>query len=255
MWAAHVTHARCHACTRSHAPGSCRKCVLTSLWAREVVELSGCPRIWQRPRESGPAWEAPCRIARHNSDALGGLGPCSPGGCGHRAARRPWRPGHSSQPTSRVSQPRARRAAAGAASASARLCLSLGSSEPSTHPHGPQAPTVSTPSPEGGSFLHPQGSTVTPIPTCPEPLQRDTLVRVTVGTHSPLVCSGAQAPTPEIKAAWVSEIRKVLTSQLQACRGESPSPGLPPGARLVPRSSPDPWPSRLLEGRAHGRGS
>ncbi|TKC45326.1 hypothetical protein EI555_001080 [Monodon monoceros] len=27
-----------------------------------------------------------------------------------------------------------------------------------------------------------------------------------------------QAPTPEIKAAWVSEIRKVLTSQLQACR-------------------------------------
>lgn len=30
-----------------------------------------------------------------------------------------------------------------------------------------------------------------------------------------------QAPTPEIKAAWVSEIRKVLTSQLQACRGEA----------------------------------
>ncbi|KAI4581646.1 hypothetical protein MJG53_010089 [Ovis ammon polii x Ovis aries] len=29
-----------------------------------------------------------------------------------------------------------------------------------------------------------------------------------------------QAPTPEIKAAWVSEIRKVLTSQLQACRDD-----------------------------------
>ncbi|XP_053162908.1 guanine nucleotide exchange factor DBS isoform X4 [Hemicordylus capensis] len=27
-----------------------------------------------------------------------------------------------------------------------------------------------------------------------------------------------QAPTPEIKATWVNEIRKVLTSQLQACR-------------------------------------
>ncbi|XP_072870619.1 guanine nucleotide exchange factor DBS isoform X8 [Chlorocebus sabaeus] len=30
-----------------------------------------------------------------------------------------------------------------------------------------------------------------------------------------------QAPTPEIKAAWVNEIRKVLTSQLQACREAS----------------------------------
>lgn len=30
-----------------------------------------------------------------------------------------------------------------------------------------------------------------------------------------------QAPTPEIKAAWVTEIRKVLTSQLQACREAS----------------------------------
>uniref|UniRef100_A0A8C0DVZ9 SH3 domain-containing protein n=1 Tax=Balaenoptera musculus TaxID=9771 RepID=A0A8C0DVZ9_BALMU len=29
------------------------------------------------------------------------------------------------------------------------------------------------------------------------------------------------APTPEVKAAWVSEIRKVLTSQLQACREAS----------------------------------
>uniref|UniRef100_A0A8C4VG57 MCF.2 cell line derived transforming sequence like n=17 Tax=Neoaves TaxID=3078114 RepID=A0A8C4VG57_FALTI len=29
-----------------------------------------------------------------------------------------------------------------------------------------------------------------------------------------------QAPTPEVKATWVNEIRKVLTSQLQACRGE-----------------------------------
>uniref|UniRef100_A0A8D1VK76 MCF.2 cell line derived transforming sequence like n=2 Tax=Sus scrofa TaxID=9823 RepID=A0A8D1VK76_PIG len=30
-----------------------------------------------------------------------------------------------------------------------------------------------------------------------------------------------QAPTPEVKAAWVSAIRKVLTSQLQACREAS----------------------------------
>uniref|UniRef100_A0A8C3XSU2 MCF.2 cell line derived transforming sequence like n=1 Tax=Chelydra serpentina TaxID=8475 RepID=A0A8C3XSU2_CHESE len=30
-----------------------------------------------------------------------------------------------------------------------------------------------------------------------------------------------QAPTPEIKATWVNEIRKVLTSQLQACREAS----------------------------------
>uniref|UniRef100_A0A8C0G8L8 MCF.2 cell line derived transforming sequence like n=1 Tax=Chelonoidis abingdonii TaxID=106734 RepID=A0A8C0G8L8_CHEAB len=30
-----------------------------------------------------------------------------------------------------------------------------------------------------------------------------------------------QAPTPEIKATWVNEIRKVLTSQLQACRGKT----------------------------------
>uniref|UniRef100_A0A8B9I639 MCF.2 cell line derived transforming sequence like n=3 Tax=Anseriformes TaxID=8826 RepID=A0A8B9I639_9AVES len=29
-----------------------------------------------------------------------------------------------------------------------------------------------------------------------------------------------QAPTPEVKATWVNEIRKVLTSQLQACRGK-----------------------------------
>lgn len=28
-----------------------------------------------------------------------------------------------------------------------------------------------------------------------------------------------QAPTPEIKTAWVNEIRKVLTQQLKACRG------------------------------------
>ncbi|XP_030265719.1 guanine nucleotide exchange factor DBS isoform X4 [Sparus aurata] len=31
----------------------------------------------------------------------------------------------------------------------------------------------------------------------------------------------AQAPTPEIKTAWVNEIRKVLTQQLQACRDAS----------------------------------
>ncbi|XP_033003631.1 guanine nucleotide exchange factor DBS isoform X5 [Lacerta agilis] len=30
-----------------------------------------------------------------------------------------------------------------------------------------------------------------------------------------------QAPTPEVKATWVNEIRKVLTSQLQACRQAS----------------------------------
>ncbi|XP_068124175.1 guanine nucleotide exchange factor DBS isoform X7 [Hyperolius riggenbachi] len=30
-----------------------------------------------------------------------------------------------------------------------------------------------------------------------------------------------QAPTPEIKATWINEIRKVLTSQLQACREAS----------------------------------
>ncbi|XP_060039714.1 guanine nucleotide exchange factor DBS isoform X2 [Erinaceus europaeus] len=30
-----------------------------------------------------------------------------------------------------------------------------------------------------------------------------------------------QAPTPEVKVAWVTEIRKVLTSQLQACREAS----------------------------------
>ncbi|XP_072709676.1 guanine nucleotide exchange factor DBS isoform X5 [Ciconia boyciana] len=30
-----------------------------------------------------------------------------------------------------------------------------------------------------------------------------------------------QAPTPEVKATWVNEIRKVLTSQLQACREAS----------------------------------
>lgn len=37
----------------------------------------------------------------------------------------------------------------------------------------------------------------------------------------PGISFGAQAPTPEIKAAWVNEIRKVLTSQLQACRGKN----------------------------------
>lgn len=33
-----------------------------------------------------------------------------------------------------------------------------------------------------------------------------------------LICL-MQAPTPEIKTSWVNEIRKVLTQQLQACRG------------------------------------
>uniref|UniRef100_A0A3B3U3H6 MCF.2 cell line derived transforming sequence like n=1 Tax=Poecilia latipinna TaxID=48699 RepID=A0A3B3U3H6_9TELE len=34
-----------------------------------------------------------------------------------------------------------------------------------------------------------------------------------------LVCFFFQAPTAEIKTAWVNEIRKVLTQQLKACRG------------------------------------
>lgn len=52
-------------------------------------------------------------------------------------------------------------------------------------------------------------------------------LRVSGGNRSTFFSSFApisllgQAPTPEIKAAWVNEIRKVLTSQLQACRGEA----------------------------------
>lgn len=42
-----------------------------------------------------------------------------------------------------------------------------------------------------------------------------------LSTHLLAFLLGKQAPTPEIKAAWVNEIRKVLTSQLQACRGEA----------------------------------
>lgn len=52
---------------------------------------------------------------------------------------------------------------------------------------------------------------------------------VYLGSSSPYLLAflwGAQAPTPEIKAAWVNEIRKVLTSQLQACRGKNVSPML-----------------------------
>lgn len=36
-----------------------------------------------------------------------------------------------------------------------------------------------------------------------------------------------QAPTPEIKSAWVNEIRKVLTEQLKACRGTKNTPPRP----------------------------
>ena len=98
------------------------------------------------------------------------------------------RPGHSSQHTSWLGQPRARRAVGGAASASARLSTSLGSSQSSAHPHGPQAqwsghpllrvpaeskpeprgagPAVSVPSP-GGSFLHPSAALPAWFPRVP----------------------------------------------------------------------------------------
>uniref|UniRef100_A0A2I3TX10 Guanine nucleotide exchange factor DBS n=1 Tax=Pan troglodytes TaxID=9598 RepID=A0A2I3TX10_PANTR len=60
-----------------------------------------------------------------------------------------------------------------------------------------------------------------------------------------------QAPTPEIKAAWVNEIRKVLTSQLQACRGEAVFKRLfpvasAPGA-FLPRSDPSRGNSRNIK--------
>uniref|UniRef100_A0A671VC19 MCF.2 cell line derived transforming sequence like n=1 Tax=Sparus aurata TaxID=8175 RepID=A0A671VC19_SPAAU len=50
----------------------------------------------------------------------------------------------------------------------------------------------------------------------------------------------AQAPTPEIKTAWVNEIRKVLTQQLQACRGTADTPRASRAcfAIVFPSSSP-----------------
>ncbi|XP_008581267.1 PREDICTED: guanine nucleotide exchange factor DBS isoform X3 [Galeopterus variegatus] len=53
-----------------------------------------------------------------------------------------------------------------------------------------------------------------------------------------------QAPTPEIKAAWVNEIRKVLTSQLQACREASQHRALEQSQSLPLPTSPSTSPSR-----------
>ncbi|XP_066478483.1 guanine nucleotide exchange factor DBS isoform X2 [Tiliqua scincoides] len=57
-----------------------------------------------------------------------------------------------------------------------------------------------------------------------------------------------QAPTPEIKATWVTEIRKVLTSQLQACRQASQH-------RVLEHthSFPLPTSSNTSPSRIHGR--
>lgn len=51
-----------------------------------------------------------------------------------------------------------------------------------------------------------------------------------------------QAPTPEVKAAWVSEIRKVLTSQLQACRGSSRGGSQPGSGALLHTAKATPTP-------------
>ncbi|XP_020146104.2 guanine nucleotide exchange factor DBS isoform X4 [Microcebus murinus] len=53
-----------------------------------------------------------------------------------------------------------------------------------------------------------------------------------------------QAPTPEIKAAWVGEIRKVLTSQLQACRDASQHRALEQSQSLPLPAAPGSSPSR-----------
>uniref|UniRef100_A0A673UCG6 MCF.2 cell line derived transforming sequence like n=1 Tax=Suricata suricatta TaxID=37032 RepID=A0A673UCG6_SURSU len=65
-----------------------------------------------------------------------------------------------------------------------------------------------------------------------------------------------QAPTPEVKAAWVSEIRKVLTGQLQACREASQHRVLEQSQSLPLPAPPSSSPSkgstsniRKLEGR------
>ncbi|KAM5288583.1 guanine nucleotide exchange factor DBS isoform 2-T2 [Ctenodactylus gundi] len=68
-----------------------------------------------------------------------------------------------------------------------------------------------------------------------------------------------QAPTPEIKAAWVNEIRKVLTGQLQACREASQhralehSHSLPlPAPASISPSRGNTRNSKKLEGRRTG---
>lgn len=80
-------------------------------------------------------------------------------------------------------------------------------------------------------MLPPNSATATGLPTMPGSLgsglsgresPRAQLIRALLADSWHFFW--AQAPTPEIKAAWVSEIRKVLTSQLQACRGERGSP-------------------------------
>ncbi|XP_037384571.1 guanine nucleotide exchange factor DBS [Talpa occidentalis] len=53
-----------------------------------------------------------------------------------------------------------------------------------------------------------------------------------------------QAPTPEVKAAWVREIRKVLTSQLQACREASQHRALEQSQSLPLTSAPSTSPSK-----------
>ncbi|XP_069323894.1 guanine nucleotide exchange factor DBS isoform X2 [Eulemur rufifrons] len=53
-----------------------------------------------------------------------------------------------------------------------------------------------------------------------------------------------QAPTPEIKAAWVGEIRKVLTGQLQACREASQHRALEQSQSLPLPAAPGSSPSR-----------
>ncbi|XP_035927260.1 guanine nucleotide exchange factor DBS isoform X1 [Halichoerus grypus] len=53
-----------------------------------------------------------------------------------------------------------------------------------------------------------------------------------------------QAPSPEIKAAWVSEIRKVLTSQLQACREASQHRALEQSQSLPLPAPPSTSPSK-----------
>ncbi|XP_027632011.1 guanine nucleotide exchange factor DBS isoform X2 [Tupaia chinensis] len=65
-----------------------------------------------------------------------------------------------------------------------------------------------------------------------------------------------QAPTPEVKAAWVSEIRKVLTSQLRACREASQHRALEQSQSLplpaAPGASPSKGNTRKLEERRTG---
>lgn len=90
----------------------------------------------------------------------------------------------------------------------------------------------------GDAAPHRERGAVSPGSEGPGRLQSETLTRPS-GTHALTFRSAlaAQAPTPEIKAAWVSEIRKVLTSQLQACRGEGAASGLSPGGPFMSRNA------------------